>query len=112
MIRSDSIAQTSSPNNMQMGSAQTGGSSGGPWLVNFGADFSSSDPPGFDPNGNVVVGTTSWGYLSGNPKVMGSSLFNYNTAYPQSGGQSNIQALVATACNSLSAKVRKKVCGY
>ena len=58
------------------GSAQTGGSSGGPEIVNFGTHpvHNSGSSPGawFGQN---VIGVTSWGYTDINIKVQGASWF-------------------------------------
>ena len=74
--RTDSYGYVSAPdsNNTVIGSNQTGGSSGGPWLVNLGIN-----PVGYDAglaaNRNVVVGATSWGYNSSAVKEQGASPF-------------------------------------
>jgi V8-like Glu-specific endopeptidase len=62
MERTDSYGFTdgSYSNNTIIGSEQEGGSSGGPWMANFG------QPPnglqGTDLGRNVVIGVTSWGF--------------------------------------------------
>lgn len=80
MIRTDSygFVDTSLSGNTVIGSGQTGGSSGGPWLVNFGFASSpdGSNPVGADPERLIVVGTTSWGYNdNGVTKQQGASFF-------------------------------------
>jgi V8-like Glu-specific endopeptidase len=68
MERTDSFGFRDSlfSNNTIIGSEQEGGSSGGPWLVNFG------QPPlglqATDLLRNIVVGVTSWGFV--NPQIM------------------------------------------
>src|SRR5678815_970588 len=63
-------------NAFEYGSDMTGGSSGGPWVQNFG------DPASAAPNGlrnltrNAVVGVTSYGFNDPNVKVLGASSFN------------------------------------
>ncbi len=96
MIRTDSLGYWDDPHNVIIGSNQTNGSSGGPWLQNFGIDtsFSGATPP-FDNASNQVVATTSWGFVLGTAKVQGASRFSKNTAYTD---KSNIESLVESAC--------------
>jgi V8-like Glu-specific endopeptidase len=75
--------------NQLIGSLMTGGSSGGPWVVNLGA------PPvlngtafGSEAGRNIVVGVTSWGYVDTSVKVQGASPFT----------AANIKALMDAAC--------------
>ena len=96
MIRTDSLGYWDNPNNVIIGSNQTGGSSGGPWMQNFGTsmpDFTGSAP--FDNESNQVVATTSWGFISDTAKVQGASRFSKNTTYTT---KSNIESLVDSAC--------------
>ena len=96
LIRTDSLGYWDDPFNVIIGSNQTGGSSGGPWLQNFGTDtseFTGADP--FDDESNQVVATTSWGFISGTAKVQGASRFSKNTTYTT---KSNIESLVDSAC--------------
>lgn len=96
MIRTDSLGYQDVPNNVIIGSNQTGGSSGGPWIQNFGVDTSfEGTPEPFDNEANQVVATTSWGFVSGVAKVQGASRFSKNTAYTT---KSNIESLVDSAC--------------
>lgn len=64
---------TVSPNNVEYGSDMTGGSSGGPWVQNFGA-AAVGQTGGNNPSVNRVIGVTSYGYISTAPKVQGSSI--------------------------------------
>lgn len=97
MIRTDSLGYQATPNNVIIGSDQTGGSSGGPWIMNFGNDpVSTSSVPSFNAR-NRVVGTTSWGYISSTVKVQGASRFANNTAFPAP-GLTNIESLINAAC--------------
>jgi len=57
------------------GSDMTGGSSGGPWIENFGVQ-SEGQTGGLFPNPNRIVGVTSYGYVSTDPKVQASSNLN------------------------------------
>lgn len=95
---------------MEMGSAQTGGSSGGPWLVNFGGGVSSTVSLGTATNPNVVMGVTSYG--SEGLQKQGASRFGLNKAYPTT---PNIVALVDVICNSYAGggatTARCKICG-
>jgi len=77
-----------------IGSRQTEGSSGGPWLVNFGeaAKFKGTTL-GTDGKMNVVVGTTSWGPTDSAIKFMGASPFTSD----------NIVPLVKAACPTAAA---------
>lgn len=92
MIRTDSQGAVvkAEANNTVIGSQQTGGSSGGPWLANFGPATSpgSGASVGKDGKRNVVVGTTSWGYTSLDPKMQGASPFT----------TANIRELVKDVC--------------
>lgn len=91
---------------IRQGSNFTGGSSGGPWIANFGykqPTFSSGASAGTQSAPNVVVGVTSWG--SANPNLIKdnySSQFAQNSAYPLSSygkyGPGNIGSLINTAC--------------
>jgi V8-like Glu-specific endopeptidase len=76
-------------NNTVIGSAMTGGSSGGPWLVNLGV-AGSGQGAGLAPNGNIVVGVTSWGYTDSGVKEQGASRFT----------STNIVPLVNAACSA------------
>jgi V8-like Glu-specific endopeptidase len=91
MERTDSQAFTSSSNsnNHIIGSNQNGGSSGGPWVENFGlASALTGETNGSFPNQNMIVGVTSWAPTSKSPKEEGASPFT----------SGNIQTLVNTAC--------------
>ncbi len=78
-------------NNIQIGSRMTGGSSGGPWIINFGINPSATpDLPGLSNQKNTIVAVTSWGYTSTDPKIQGASPFTSN----------NIVSLVNTVCPS------------
>ena len=71
-----------------------GGSSGGPWLINFGVRPSlTGTTAGTAPDENVVVGVTSWGFVSNTPKEQGASPFL----------SGNIVPLVNSACSAVPA---------
>ncbi|VWC84981.1 hypothetical protein BLA50215_01495 [Burkholderia lata] len=81
-------------NNTIIGSLMTGGSSGGPWLVNLGM------PPVLNGTAfgnaaahNTVVGVTSWGYTDTTVKQQGASPFT----------SGNIVTLVNTVCGATPA---------
>jgi V8-like Glu-specific endopeptidase len=100
MERTDSYSYTDSAlamNNV-IGSQQSGGSSGGPWLINFGdtpAVTGADGAAGSEAASNRVVGVTSWGYTDPAVRQQGASAFT-----------SNIVTLVNAACNkALSASV-------
>lgn len=92
MQRTDSQAFVSaaSAGNSVWGSLQTGGSSGGPELVNLGFSPVLSDgiQHGAEGEDNRVVGVTSWGYINQAVKQQGASPFL----------STNIVPLVAAAC--------------
>lgn len=69
---SDNFRNTS-PNNVEYGSDQRGGSSGGPWVQNFNVQ-APNEGGKLNPNGNRVVGVTSYGYVSFDPRVQGASI--------------------------------------
>jgi V8-like Glu-specific endopeptidase len=69
-------------NNTLIGSLMNGGSSGGPWIVNFG------QPPALKGTSfgeyssyNMVVGVTSWGSTTDTVKNMGASPFTSLNIY-------------------------------
>jgi V8-like Glu-specific endopeptidase len=89
--RTDSQGQTMSSlsNNTLIGSLQSNGSSGGPWVVNLG------QPPvltninfGTAADHNIIVGVTSWGYNDPSVKEQGASPFTTG----------NITKLVSDEC--------------
>ncbi len=92
MQRTDSQAFVSSTmsGNSVWGSRQTGGSSGGPEVVNLGITPVLSDGVAFgsEATPNIVVGVTSWGYGDKTVKQQGASPFK----------TSNVKTLVDTAC--------------
>jgi hypothetical protein len=59
----------------EYGSDMTGGSSGGPWVENFGNPASDAPTGGFNVR-NTVVAVTSYGYNDPNVRVQGASQFN------------------------------------
>jgi V8-like Glu-specific endopeptidase len=97
MIRTDSLGYQEAPNNVIIGSAQTGGSSGGPWLQNFGMKTSYTGTQPLADDDNQVVATTSWGFLSDKVMIQGASRFGKNTIYTD---KSNIQSLHDSACGA------------
>jgi hypothetical protein len=104
MIRTDSLGyQEFSINGVAaqyqvlIGSDQTGGSSGGPWVMNFGVNpVSTSSAPSFNQALRVVA-TTSWGYVGSAFKVQGASRFANNPAFPAP-GNTNVKHLIFEAC--------------
>ncbi|HEX7036794.1 MAG TPA: trypsin-like serine protease [Pseudomonadales bacterium] len=78
MERNDSqgFVHWPSSGNTIIGSLMCGGSSGGPWLLNFGRRpklTGTSNGTAFAAN--TVIGVTSWGYVGGGPKQQGASRF-------------------------------------
>jgi V8-like Glu-specific endopeptidase len=97
MVRTDSLGYQDAPNNVIIGSAQTGGSSGGPWLQNFGMKTSNTGTQPVADDDNQVVATTSWGFTSDQFMIQGASRFGKNTTYTV---KSNIQSLFDSACGA------------
>lgn len=98
MQRTDSIGFISSTmsNNTIWGSRQTGGSSGGPELVNLGDKavvLGGGVTKGSEATPNTVVGVTSWGYNDQKIKQQGASPFL----------STNVHALVTAACKATPA---------
>ncbi len=102
-----SIGSQTGINGVQIGSGSSGGSSGGPWLVNFGVPPSDSSASGNDAQANTVMATTSWGYQDPIYKVQGASRFDTNQAFPT---VSNVQSLVDAYCCQLSVAQRAAQC--
>ncbi len=93
MERNDSQGATSAANsnNTIIGSLMCGGSSGGPWLINFGRRPAlSSTTSGTSPQENTVIGVTSWGSTSTGPKNQGAAPFL----------STNVKALATQACSA------------
>ena len=66
-------AQATSPNNVEYGSDMRGGSSGGPWVQNFG-QYAVGQTGGLNSGINRVIAVTSYVYNSLDPKVEGASI--------------------------------------
>ena len=94
MIRTDSLGIQDTPSNVFIASDQSGGSSGGPWFVNYGRDYVSSDTTPTD-SAMAIMAVTSWGYTDANMKIQGASRFATNTTFTTT---SNIETLHANAC--------------
>lgn len=93
---SQGYKSTSMSNNTVIGSLQTGGSSGGPWVVNLGmAPALNGTSFGTAAGRNVVVGTTSWGYTATGVKEQGASPFTSTNIVPLLNAACT---LVPTAC--------------
>lgn len=67
--------QRASSNTATYGSDMTGGSSGGPWVENFGA-LAAGQGGGKNSGLNQVVGVTSYGPVSTSPLYQGSSILD------------------------------------
>jgi len=112
MQRNDSFGKYISVNgangkllqNTQLGSAMTGGSSGGPWMVNFGTrpTVTGSASLGNASDSNIIVGVTSWGYTNPGINVQGASWFGQNAEFPLAAygayGAGNIGKLMQDTC--------------
>jgi hypothetical protein len=93
MERNDSYGykNASYSNDTIIGSNMNGGSSGGPWVENFGLPSAlTGETNGSFPYSNVIVGVTSWGYTATGPKEEGASSFT----------SGNIQTLLNAACGA------------
>src|SRR5499433_2540188 len=63
-------------NAFEYGSDMAGGSSGGPWVQNFGDPLSAPPTGTRNLTRNAVVGVTSYGFTDPNVKILGASGFN------------------------------------
>jgi hypothetical protein len=88
------------------GSNFTGGASGGPWIVNYGAVNPTLSGGAVQGTASLmsVIGVTSWGSSDPNaPKDNYSSQFRQNTRYPNASygtyGAGNIGSLLNTLCS-------------
>ena len=91
MERNDSqgFKSASYANNTLIGSLMCGGSSGGPWILNFGKRPTLTDTSsGSAATTNAVIGVTSWGSSSAGPKEQGAAPFL----------STNIRSLVSAIC--------------
>jgi len=91
MERNDSYAYLSSTqsNNHIIGTNFNGGSSGGPWVANFGLPAAlTGETDGSFPQQNTVVGVTSWVYINVAIKQEGASSFT----------SGNIAVILGAAC--------------
>ena len=68
-------------NTVEIGSAMQGGSSGGPWIQDYGV--APSGAPSYTA-GNWVLGVTSWGFTDLTQMVQGASIFE-NAGYSGNG---------------------------
>src|SRR5262249_20059662 len=94
MQRNDSsdhrAGTTAAGNNaFEYGSDMAGGSSGGPWVQNFGDPASATPVGARNVTRNAVVGVTSYGFTDPNVQILGASGFNAEFA-----------AVLNAACNS------------
>jgi V8-like Glu-specific endopeptidase len=93
MERTDSYGYINSTysGNTILGTNMNAGSSGGPWVANFGLPSAlTGETTGSFPQQNTVIGVTSWGYTSTSPKEAGASPFTAN----------NIGSLISSACSA------------
>jgi len=71
------VGSTAAGNNaFEYGSDMAGGSSGGPWVQNFGDPLSAAPTGVRNLTRNAVVGVTSYGFTDPNVKILGASGFN------------------------------------
>jgi V8-like Glu-specific endopeptidase len=107
-IRTDAVGwyfASGNLKNTQIGSAQTGGSSGGPWLVNFGTvPVVSSSASRGTSYVQAVVGVTSYGSTTIGYNRLGASYFGQNLQFPNAAygtyGAGNIGRLVQAICTA------------
>jgi len=109
MIRTDAVgwfAKDGKLKNTQIGSAQTGGSSGGPWLVNLGTrpKIDASEASLGRKTRQAVIGVTSYGSNTVGFNRQGASYFGRNTEFPKSNyggyGAGNIGKLMQDTCTA------------
>jgi hypothetical protein len=110
MQRSDGPAYTttfSGAGQLWQGSNFTGGSSGGPWVVNFRSRVAAlaGGAVAGTASGLAVIGVTSWGSADPNAiKDNWSSQFRQNTRYPNASygvyGAGNIASVLNTLCGA------------
>jgi hypothetical protein len=90
--------------NTQIGSAQTGGASGGPWLVNFGTVPSVGSGASLgSATVQAIIGVTSYGSTTVGYNRLGASFFGQNSQYGGtygSYGVGNIGLLVDGTCTA------------
>ncbi|MEJ8572179.1 trypsin-like serine peptidase [Microbaculum marinum] len=106
MIRTDAVGwyySSGSLKNTQIGSAQTGGSSGGPWLTNFGTKPSVSSAASLgNKTSQAVVGVTSYGSTTKGYNRQGASYFGQNKEFSGSDyggyGAGNIGKIMQDTC--------------
>jgi len=85
--------RATSSNCAEAGSDMTGGSSGGPWVQNFGVP-ASGQVGGAKPGMNRIVGVTSYGHTNPAPRAAGSSVLDSRFV-----GLINNACAVARNCN-------------
>ena len=90
-------------NQVIIGTNMTGGSSGGPWLHNFGRDDDFRGKPAKFDDRNRVAAVTSWGFRSESVKLQGASRFGHNKSFPPN-GKTNIGTLIDMGCKAGRAK--------
>jgi V8-like Glu-specific endopeptidase len=78
MHRVDSMANNGGTNNGIWGSDMTGGSSGGPVVLNFRQDYTGLSSYTQDNQANRLTSVVSWGYVSQSPQVQGGAQFDSN----------------------------------
>ncbi|WP_066340420.1 trypsin-like serine peptidase [Azohydromonas lata] len=91
MHRVESMANNAGTNNGTWGSDMTGGSSGGPVVLNFRQDYTGLSPYTQDNYANRLTSVVSWGYTSPNPQVQGGAQFD-----------SNFGAMLSATCSAYS----------
>ena len=108
MIRTDAVGwyyKSGDLKNTQIGSAQTGGSSGGPWLVNLGTKPNVSSAASLGSHTvQAVVGVTSYGSTQKGYNRQGASYFGQNKEFPNGNyggyGAGNIGKLIQDTCTA------------
>ena len=85
-------------NQVIIGTNMTGGSSGGPWIHNFGKSDGYQGTRPVDAARNRVAAVTSWGFVNDSIKIQGASRFGHNTTFPE-GGPTNIRSLINFGCS-------------
>jgi V8-like Glu-specific endopeptidase len=78
MHRVESMANNGGTNNGTWGSDMTGGSSGGPVVLNFRQDYTGLSSYTQDNLANRLTSVVSWGYISPSPQIQGGAQFDSN----------------------------------
>jgi hypothetical protein len=74
-INNSGVFKSGGNNTFLIGNAMRGGSSGGPWIMNYGVS-PASNPAVSGMGTNIIVSVTSYGPVATEPKYQGGSNLN------------------------------------